>query len=123
MYETSFVCKKTYETPPVHKGFPGDSAVKNVPANAGGAGDVDLIPRSGRSPGEGNGYPLRYSCLGNPWTAEPSRLVQRVTKSWTRLIDGTHTHCAQVLGLEAEPQRPKKLRSRKSKGASPESAC
>ena len=30
------------------------------------AGDADLIPESGRSPREGNGYPLQYSCLGNP---------------------------------------------------------
>ena len=37
--------------------------VKNLPANAG---DVDLIPGSGRSPGERNDYPLQYSCLGNP---------------------------------------------------------
>ena len=37
--------------------------VKNPPANAG---DTGLIPRSGRSPGEGNGNPLQYSCLGNP---------------------------------------------------------
>ena len=36
-------------------GFPGGSAVKNPPANAG---DMDSIPGSGRSPGEGNGYPL-----------------------------------------------------------------
>ena len=36
--------------------------VKNLPANAG---DVGLIPGSGRSPGEGNGNPLQYSCLGN----------------------------------------------------------
>jgi len=37
--------------------------VKNLPANAG---DVDSVPELGRSPGEGNGYPLQYSCLGNP---------------------------------------------------------
>ena len=37
--------------------------VKNSPANAG---DVGLIPGLGRSPGKGNGYPLQYSCLGNP---------------------------------------------------------
>ena len=37
--------------------------VKNLPANAGGAGS---IPWSGRSPGEGNGNPLQYSCLENP---------------------------------------------------------
>ena len=43
--------------------FPHGSAVKNPPANAG---DVDLIPGSGRSPGEGNGNPLQYSYMGNP---------------------------------------------------------
>ena len=44
-------------------GFPGGSVVKNPPTNAG---DMGLIPESGRSPGEGNGKPLQYSCLGNP---------------------------------------------------------
>ena len=44
-------------------GFPGGLMVKNPPANAGEAG---LIPGSGRSPGEGNGNSLQYSCLGNP---------------------------------------------------------
>ena len=39
-------------------GFPGDSAVKNPPANAG---DTSSIPGSGRSPGEENGNPLQYS--------------------------------------------------------------
>ena len=42
-------------------GFPGDSVVKNPPASAGGTGS---IPSSGRSPGEGNGNRLQYSCLG-----------------------------------------------------------
>ena len=37
--------------------------VKNLPANAGDAGSV---PGSGRSPGEGNGNLLQYSCLRNP---------------------------------------------------------
>ena len=37
--------------------------VKKPPANAG---DLGLTPGSGRSPGEGNGHPLQYSCLGNP---------------------------------------------------------
>ena len=40
--------------------------VKNPPANAGNAGDTGSIPGSERSPGEGNGNPLQYSCLGNP---------------------------------------------------------
>ena len=44
-------------------GFPGSSVVKNLPANAG---DTGSIPGLGRSHGEGNGYALQYSCLGNP---------------------------------------------------------
>ena len=40
--------------------------VKNLPANAGDAGDMGLIPGSGRSPGEENDNPLQYACLGNP---------------------------------------------------------
>ena len=40
--------------------------VKNLPANTGNAKDVDSILRWGRSPGEGNGNPLQYSCLENP---------------------------------------------------------
>ena len=44
-------------------GFPGDSVVKTLPANAG---DMGLIPGLGRSPGEGSGNPFQYSCLGNP---------------------------------------------------------
>ena len=45
------------------RGFPDGSMVKNPPAKAG---DVGLVPRSGRSPGEGNSNPFQYSCLGNP---------------------------------------------------------
>ena len=44
---------------------------KNLPANAG---DVGSIPGLGRSPGGGNGNPLQYSCLENPWTEEPGGL-------------------------------------------------
>ena len=40
--------------------------VKNPPANAGDTRDMDSIPGSGRSPEEGNGNPLQYSCLENP---------------------------------------------------------
>ena len=40
--------------------------VKNLPANEEDARDVGLIPGLGRFPGEGNGNPLEYSCLGNP---------------------------------------------------------
>ena len=45
------------------RGFPGGSEGK---ASAYNSGDPGLIPGSGRSPGEGNGNPLQYSCLGNP---------------------------------------------------------
>ena len=38
------------------------------------SGDLGLIPGSGRSPEEENGYPLQYSCLENPWTEEPGGL-------------------------------------------------
>ena len=44
------------------KGLPGGSMVKNPPARAG---DKGLIPGWRRNPGEGNGNPLQYSCLGN----------------------------------------------------------
>ena len=47
-------------------GFPGGTVVKNLPANAGDTGDGGSISESGRSPGEGNDYPLHCSCLGNP---------------------------------------------------------
>ena len=46
--------------------------IKNLPANAGTAGDIDSIPGSGRSPGRGNGNLLQYSCLENPMSEEPS---------------------------------------------------
>ena len=54
--------------------------VKNPPANAG---DVDLIPGLGRSPGEGNGNPLQYSCHGNPidkgaWPATVHRVAEEL---------------------------------------------
>ena len=64
-------------------GFPGGSDGKESTCNAG---DTGLIPGSGRSPGEGNGYPLQYSCLGNPtdrgaWRAT----VHGVSDSQTQL--------------------------------------
>ena len=67
--------------------------VKNLPANAGDLGDAGLIPGSGKSPGEGNGNPLQYSCLENPmdrgtWWA----MVHGVAKSQMQLSTHTHTH-------------------------------
>ena len=63
--------------------FPGGSAVKKLPANAG---DISLIPRWGKSPGEENSNPLQYSCLGNPMDREAWwATVHGVAKSRTRL--------------------------------------
>ena len=57
--------------------------VKNLPANARDEGSV---PGLGRSPGEGNGYPLQYSCLENSPDREAWRTtVPAVAKSWTQL--------------------------------------
>ena len=67
--------------------FPGGSVVKNLPADAGDAGDASLIPGLGRSPGVGNGNPLQYSCLGNPMDREPGELQSMGRKSRTRLSD------------------------------------
>ena len=64
-----------------HNDFPGSSEGK---ASACNAGDLGLIPGSERSPGEGNGNALQYSCLENymdrgDWWAT----VHGITKSWT----------------------------------------
>ena len=66
-------------------GFPGGSLVKKEPANAVNS---SLIPGSRRSPAEGNGNPLQYSCLENPmdrgaWWA----IVHGVAKNWIELSD------------------------------------
>ena len=49
--------------------------VKNLPANAGDKGDEGSIPGSGKSPGEGNGNPLQYSCLENPMDRGAQRAI------------------------------------------------
>ena len=65
----------------------GSSEVK---ASAYNVGDLASIPGSGRSPGEGNGNPLQYSCLENPMDGEAWwATVHGITKSQTRLSDFT----------------------------------
>ena len=81
-------------------GFPGGSDSK---ASACNAGDTDSTPESGRSPGEGSGNPLQYSCLENPmdggaWWAT----VHGVARSRTRLSDFTfffHPYLAWQVAL------------------------
>ena len=71
----------------------GFSSSSDNKESASNAGDLGSVPWWGRSPGEGNGYPLQYSCLGNPkdrgaWQTT----VHEVAKSRTRLSDSpTHT--------------------------------
>ena len=61
-------------------------------ASACNAGDEGSIPGLRRSCGEGNGNPLRYSCLENPMDRGAWRAtVQGLAKSWTRLSDKTTT--------------------------------
>ena len=64
-------------------GFPGDSGVRNPPDNAG---DKGSIPGLGRSPGEGNGNLLQYSCAWEiPWTEEPGGLQSMWSKKRVKL--------------------------------------
>ena len=80
------------------KGFPGVSAVKNPPANAG---DLSSISRSGKSPGVGNGNPLQYSCLENSMDRGAWRAaVHGVTKSWTWLSNWAFKNGSLIINLE-----------------------
>ena len=65
--------------------FPSDSVSK---VSAHSAGDPGSIPGSGRSPGDGNGNPLQYSCLENSMDRRAwQSTVRGVTENWTRLTD------------------------------------
>ena len=80
-----YMCQDIYRKIFNVVGFPGGSDGKE---SACIAGDLNLIPGLGRSPGEGNGYPLQYSHLENSrdraaWQAT----VHGVTKNWTRLSE------------------------------------
>ena len=79
-------CLKTYGWRLVQD-FPGDSDGK---ASAYNAGDPGSIPGLGRSPGEGNGNPLQYSCLENPMDGGACRVQsmgsQRVGHNWATSI-------------------------------------
>ena len=84
-----FLCiKKKKKNPVLYVwGFPDGSEGK-----ACNVGDLGSIPVSGRSPGEGNGNPLQFSCLENPMDREAwQSTVHGVTKSQTRLSDFTHS--------------------------------
>ena len=78
-------CDRVRNVQAFHGGSDGKESVRN-------AGDLDSIPGFGRSPGEGNGYPLQYFCLENSmdrgvWRAT----VHGITKSQTQL-NNSYTH-------------------------------
>ena len=76
-------------------GFPGGSDGK---ASACNAGDLGLIPGSGRCPGEGNGNPFQYSCLENSMDRGAlEATVHGVAKSWTRLSNFTSIVSLDIL--------------------------
>ena len=71
-------------------GFPGGSVVKNLPANAGDAGDASSIPGSGRYLGVGKRFPLQYSCLENSMDR----------KAWRAIVHGVTN---SQMGLSTQP--------------------
>ena len=73
---------------PIFLGFPCGSAGEESPCNAG---DLGLIPRLGRSPGEGNGYPLQYSGVEN------SMGFQRVRHDWASFTSHLFFVCSRVV--------------------------
>ena len=84
---------------PVSLGFPGGSASKESACNVG---DLDSIPRLGRSPGEGDGYPLQYSGLGNSTDC----IVHGVPKSnWVTFIFTLLLPTFEILGIPGDSQR------------------
>ena len=66
---------------PCAMGFPGGLVVKDSPTSAGDLRDLGSMPRLGRSPGEGPGNPLQYSCLKSPMNKEPGGLYVHRAKS------------------------------------------
>ena len=79
-------------------GFPGNTVLKNLPANAEETGNVGSISESGRSPQVGNGNTFQYSCLENSTDRGAWRpIVHGVTKSWTQLSTHTYWTCGSFL--------------------------
>ena len=93
---------------PIFLGFPGGSGSKEFINNSG---DLASIPRFRRSPGEGHGNPLQYSCMGNtngqrrlagycPWGREGSN-----TTEWQHTHTRAHAHTVSRSGMETSSDR------------------
>ena len=88
IHHVHHICHILYE----HTGFSGGSDGKECACSSGEARDTGLIPGSGRSPGEGNGYPLQNSCLENSMDRGAWRVtVHGVAKNQTQLSNLTTT--------------------------------
>ena len=90
--------------------FPEGSVIKNLPANAGAAGDSGSIPGLRRAFAGGNGTPLQYSCLENPMDREAWQVtVHWVAKSQTRLRATEHAPDFPYLDNTAEQKKLNKM--------------
>ena len=92
---------RRYKLPtPVFLGFPCDLAGKESAHNAG---DLGLIPRLGRSPGEGKGYPIQYSGLENsmdcPWGHKEPDTTERFSLHFQNINMDSHWKCKSLLPL------------------------
>ena len=84
--------------------------VKNLTVNAGDIRDVGSIPGSGRSHGGGNGKPLQYSFLQNPWTEEPVGLQSIGSQRGGHdCSDLSHTHITDSLCYTEETNTTLKI--------------
>ena len=98
MCETNFIAALICNYLEKNLGFPGDS---NGTESVCSVGDPGLIPWVRRSPGEGNGNLLQYSCLRIPWTEEPGGpQPMGLQKSQTSLSDYTTTCFPHICGSD-----------------------
>ena len=96
----------------VQWGFPGGTVGKNLPTSAGDARDMGLISGWERSTGEGNGNPLKYSCLGkshgqrslvgySPWGCKESNMTEHThTHIHTYTIIVQHSKGSQFIDIQ-----------------------
>ena len=83
MYNKSYVQRR---------GFPGGSVVENPPVNAKDTGHMGLNPGLERSPGDGNGTSLQYSCLENPMNREAWWVAVHGSRRVGPNLETEHTH-------------------------------
>ena len=89
----------------IYLGFPAGSVVKNMPANAG---DVGSISGSGRSPGEGNGNPVQYSCLENSMNRGAWWATFHGGHEELDMTQHTHAHTGNIYRLTEKDQVTRK---------------